>query len=55
MKGGIPDYVDSARLVLRDWNTGKIPYYTAPPEPDLSVCSFLNFIKFLSFIINICE
>lgn len=32
LKGGIPDKVAAARTVLRDWNSGKIPYYTTPPE-----------------------
>lgn len=32
LKGGIPDKVAAARAVLRDWNSGKIPYYTAPPK-----------------------
>jgi len=31
LKGGIPDKVSAARAVLRDWNSGKIPYYTPPP------------------------
>jgi nuclear GTP-binding protein len=31
LKGGIPDKVAAARAVLRDWNSGKIPYFTAPP------------------------
>ncbi|CAH7671226.1 nucleolar GTP-binding protein 2 [Phakopsora pachyrhizi] len=31
-KGGIPDLEGSARGVLRDWNMGRIPYYTVPPE-----------------------
>ena len=31
LKGGIPDKVTAARTVLRDWNTGKIPFYTRPP------------------------
>mmetsp|Transcript_13496 Transcript_13496/g.19901 ORF Transcript_13496/g.19901 Transcript_13496/m.19901 type:complete len:528 (+) Transcript_13496:115-1698(+) len=31
LKGGIPDKVGAARSVLRDWNAGKIPYYTPPP------------------------
>eukprot|EP00559_Dactyliosolen_fragilissimus_P009260 CAMPEP_0184854828 /NCGR_PEP_ID=MMETSP0580-20130426/211_1 /TAXON_ID=1118495 /ORGANISM="Dactyliosolen fragilissimus" /LENGTH=626 /DNA_ID=CAMNT_0027349171 /DNA_START=30 /DNA_END=1910 /DNA_ORIENTATION=- len=30
-KGGIPDKVAAARTVLKDWNEGKIPYYTPPP------------------------
>jgi nuclear GTP-binding protein len=32
LKGGIPDKVAAARAVLRDWNSGKIPYYTIPPK-----------------------
>ncbi|KAK4747187.1 hypothetical protein SAY87_026224 [Trapa incisa] len=30
-KGGIVDVEASARIVLHDWNEGKIPYYTMPP------------------------
>lgn len=30
-KGGIPDLEASAVQVLRDWNSGKIPYFTKPP------------------------
>jgi nuclear GTP-binding protein len=39
LKGGIPDKIGAARTVLKDWNQGKIPYYTVPPkdaEPDVS-------------------
>ena len=39
LKGGIPDKIGAARAVLKDWNHGKIPYYTVPPadaEPDVS-------------------
>ena len=32
LKGGVPDKVGAARAVLRDWNSGKIPYYTPPPQ-----------------------
>jgi nuclear GTP-binding protein len=31
LKGGIPDKVMAARGVLKDWNSGKIPYFTRPP------------------------
>ena len=31
-KGGIPDQMVAARIVLNDWNSGKIKYYTYPPE-----------------------
>ncbi|CAA2946927.1 guanine nucleotide-binding -like NSN1 [Olea europaea subsp. europaea] len=30
-KGGVVDIDAAARIVLHDWNTGKIPYYTLPP------------------------
>lgn len=30
-KGGIPDKVAAAKHVLRDWNSGKVPFYTPPP------------------------
>ena len=32
LKGGIPDKVAAARQVLKDWNSGRIPYYTVPPR-----------------------
>ncbi|KAG9439022.1 hypothetical protein H6P81_019187 [Aristolochia fimbriata] len=31
-KGGIIDIEAAARIVLHDWNEGKIPYYTLPPS-----------------------
>ena len=31
LKGGIPDKVGAARAVLKDWNSGKIPYFTPAP------------------------
>nr|GMD75998.1 guanine nucleotide-binding protein-like NSN1 [Ipomoea batatas] len=31
-KGGIVDIDAAARIVLHDWNEGKIPYYTMPPK-----------------------
>mmetsp|Transcript_43759 Transcript_43759/g.70064 ORF Transcript_43759/g.70064 Transcript_43759/m.70064 type:complete len:446 (+) Transcript_43759:474-1811(+) len=31
-KGGIPDQQAAARLILQDWNAGKIPYYVLPPK-----------------------
>lgn len=34
LKGGIPDKVAAARTVLKDWNSGKIPYYTPAPTQD---------------------
>merc|ERR1711872_284435 len=31
-KGGVPDVEKAAFKVVEDWNTGKIRYYTQPPE-----------------------
>ena len=30
-KGGIPDKDSAARAVLKDWNSGVIKYFSAPP------------------------
>jgi nuclear GTP-binding protein len=34
-KGGIPDLESSARLVITDWNAGKIQYFTQPPDEEM--------------------
>jgi nuclear GTP-binding protein len=31
-KGGVPDLDGTARSILRDWVSGRIPYYTSPPS-----------------------
>ncbi|KAK0561536.1 nuclear GTP-binding protein nug1 [Tilletia horrida] len=31
-RGGIPDTDATARSMLHDWNTGKIPFFTQPPK-----------------------
>lgn len=31
-KGGVPNFEDGARRLINDWNSGKIKYYTHPPE-----------------------
>ncbi|XP_008798499.2 guanine nucleotide-binding protein-like NSN1 [Phoenix dactylifera] len=42
-KGGIVDIEAAARIVLHDWNEGKIPYYTLPPtrEPGVNLDSVI--------------
>jgi len=51
LKGGIPDKALAARNVLRDWNSGKIPYFTRPPAVDLNdtnkgtICSDVKVIS----------
>ena len=37
LKGGIPDKTMAARLVLKDWNKGNIPYYSVPPSDKIDV------------------
>ncbi|TIA88459.1 hypothetical protein E3P99_02582 [Wallemia hederae] len=34
-KGGVPDLVGAGRQVLRDYTTGRIPYYTQPPRTSM--------------------
>eukprot|EP00795_Rhopilema_esculentum_P002130 gene2131-17718_t len=31
-KGGVPDTTAAAKAILQDWNSGKITFYTIPPE-----------------------
>jgi len=39
-RGGIPDREKAARIILGDWNAGKIKYFTHPPEvPESSIQS----------------
>merc|ERR1712130_616447 len=38
-KGGVPDRSLAARIVLNDWNTGKIKYFTHPPEIRANISS----------------
>ncbi|XP_076447920.1 guanine nucleotide-binding protein-like 3 homolog [Babylonia areolata] len=45
-KGGIPDCGKAARAVLQDWTSGRITYYTRPPEDQstisATICSELK-------------
>ncbi|CAI5701447.1 unnamed protein product [Peronospora effusa] len=36
-KGGIPNRQAAARIVLQDWNRGKLPYFTPPPDQSVQV------------------
>uniref|UniRef100_K3WUT8 CP-type G domain-containing protein n=1 Tax=Globisporangium ultimum (strain ATCC 200006 / CBS 805.95 / DAOM BR144) TaxID=431595 RepID=K3WUT8_GLOUD len=36
-KGGIPDRHAAARIILQDWNRGKIPFFTPPPDQKLNI------------------
>jgi len=37
LRGSIPDYQAAAKMVVQDWNGGRIPYYCIPPEVDPSI------------------
>ena len=34
IKGNIPDTKAAAKIIIKDWIRGKIPYYTLPPEEE---------------------
>ena len=34
VKGGEPDYKATAKIILLDWQKGKIPYYVEPPKQE---------------------
>ncbi len=46
-KGGVPDMPAAARCVLRDWNAGKIPFYTLPPDEAAENAQYEN-VKLVS-------
>lgn len=35
-QGGIPHKEAAARMVLKDWNAGKVPFYSMPPAEELN-------------------
>ena len=36
VKGGDPDYKATAKIILLDWQKGKIPYYVEPPKDEIN-------------------
>ncbi|MES1923214.1 hypothetical protein MHBO_004757, partial [Bonamia ostreae] len=44
-KGGIANVDAAARSVIRDWNSGKVSYYTSPPVETLSKFDEINIIE----------
>lgn len=54
-KGGIVDINAAARIVLHDWNEGKIIYYTMPPNRDQGEPSEANIVSDFSKEFNIDE
>ncbi|XP_075642397.1 guanine nucleotide-binding protein-like NSN1 [Castanea sativa] len=54
-KGGVVDVEAAARIVLHDWNQGKIPYYTMPPIRNQGEPSEANIVSELGKEFNIDE
>ncbi|KAJ1432425.1 P-loop containing nucleoside triphosphate hydrolase, partial [Sesbania bispinosa] len=54
-KGGIVDIEATARIILHDWNEGKIPYYTMPPVRDQGEPSEAKIVSEFSKEFNIDE
>ena len=42
LKGGIADVNDAARLVVKDWNAGRIPFHTPCPITESPTVLFIN-------------
>lgn len=36
-RGGVPDKAGTAIAVLRDWNSGRVPYYAMPPSDNAHI------------------
>ncbi|KAL1567360.1 nuclear/nucleolar GTPase 2-like [Salvia divinorum] len=34
LKGGEPDYMTAAKMILHDWQRAKIPFFVPPPEEE---------------------
>ncbi|XP_019182227.1 PREDICTED: guanine nucleotide-binding protein-like NSN1 [Ipomoea nil] len=54
-KGGIVDIDAAARIVLHDWNEGKIPYYTMPPKRNEEEHSEVKVVSELGKEFNVDE
>ncbi|KAI3782901.1 hypothetical protein L2E82_12959 [Cichorium intybus] len=54
-KGGIVDINAAARIVLHDWNEGKIPYYTMPPIRNEGEAMEANIVSELGKEFNVDE
>ncbi|KAL6202822.1 hypothetical protein ACLB2K_026527 [Fragaria x ananassa] len=54
-KGGVVDIGAAARIVLHDWNEGKIPYYTMPPARSQEEPSEAKIVSELGKALNIDE
>jgi len=42
IKGGIPDLEMAGRLVINDWTSGKIQYFTHPPDEEMNMSNSMT-------------
>ena len=54
-KGGVPDIIASARVVLEDWNSGKIPFYSLPPQDSSTLSDTPAFVNTWSQEFNLSD
>ncbi|CAM8959287.1 unnamed protein product [Rhodiola kirilowii] len=54
-KGGTVDTDAAARIVLHDWNEGKIPYFTMPPTRSEAGCSEVKIVSEFGKEFNVDE
>ncbi|XP_031278349.1 guanine nucleotide-binding protein-like NSN1 [Pistacia vera] len=54
-KGGVVDVEAAARIVLHDWNEGKIPYFTMPPSRNQEEPSEAKIVSELGKEFNVDE
>ncbi|XP_057796297.1 guanine nucleotide-binding protein-like NSN1 [Salvia miltiorrhiza] len=54
-KGGVVDVDATARIILHDWNEGKIPYYTMPPKRNADEPSKARIVTELGKEFNVDE
>ncbi|KAG6425419.1 hypothetical protein SASPL_115854 [Salvia splendens] len=54
-KGGVVDVDATARIILHDWNEGKIPYYTMPPKRNADEPSEARIVTELGKEFNVDE
>jgi len=46
-KGGIPDQLAAAKVLLQDWNSGKITFYTHPPIREVTEHDTTTVVQYL--------
>jgi len=54
-QGGLPDISTVARMVLNDWQRGKIPYYVRPPDSPVRTCTILMYITSALMLLEVSK